>query len=728
MNRDTAAPAAENAAPLAARPSRAIDFALAATAALSAWLIFQVQPMVAKRILPWFGGGTAVWTTVMLFFQAALFFGYLYAHLATKWFTPRRQVHLHVALLAAAAMLAAIVGVLPSDEWRPSGSGSPALHILVMLAAAVGLPYLSLSATAPLTQVWFARIHPGRSPYRLYALSNAGSLAALLSYPFIVEPNLGVSAQGVSWSTLFVAFALLCGWSALASVRSRNAARASSTVDALDDPTSNDPFAATPDDGLPPSKLQRFFWIALPTTASAALLAITTYLCQDVPSMPLLWIAPMVVYLLSFILTFDSDRWYRRDVWFSIGALASFAAVISWLQKSAVSLPTMLGVHLTLLAAICMVCHGELVRRRPAASRLTAFYLSIAAGGAIGGLLVGIVAPLLLSDYYELQLSILATWGLALLAIVTDPASPYFDGGRRERYAGTLGMVALFAVLFICMGINVVKLREGVVQRARNFYGVLTVRHMEQNSPDEFVELSNGRTTHGGQFISEMNRRVPMWYYHADSGVGILMRETAGKSPRRVGVIGLGVGTLAAYAEPGETFRFYDINPQVLDWSVNFFKYLGQANDRGASIELIEGDARIALENDPPQNFDVLVLDAFNGDSIPAHLLTLEAFELYLKHLKQPGGFLAIHVSSVHLDLVPVVKAAAEKFNLHGAIIEVPPDDTPATAGCTWVLLSREPNPFVDLDDAIPLGEGRGAVPSVTWTDDFSSLLDVLRD
>ncbi|WP_428307577.1 spermidine synthase [Lacipirellula sp.] len=716
MNSDAAVPALDNAAPPAVAPSPAIDFALAATAALSAWLIFQVQPMVAKRILPWFGGGTAVWTTVMLFFQAALFFGYLYAHLATKWFTPRRQVHLHVALLAAAAMLAAIVGVLPSDEWRPDGSGLPALHILVMLSAAVGLPYLALSATAPLTQVWFARIHPGRSPYRLYALSNAGSLAALLSYPFLVEPNLGVSTQGVSWSALFVAFALLCAWSALASLRFRNHVVASSTADSSD--------AALSRSGA----LQRFFWLALPATASAALLAITTYLCQDVPSVPLLWIAPMVVYLLSFILTFDSDRWYRRDVWFSIGAIASFAAVISWFQKDAVPLSTMLGVHLALLAAICMVCHGELVRRRPVASRLTAFYLSIAAGGAIGGLLVGVVAPLVLSDYYELQLSMLSAWGLALFAIITDPASPHFDGGKRGRYAGTLGMAGLFVLLVICVGVNVAKLREGVLQRGRNFYGVLTVRHMNQGSPDEFVELSNGRTTHGGQFIAEANRRVPMWYYHADSGVGILMRETASDSPRRVGIIGLGVGTLAAYAEPGETFRFYDVNPLVLDWAVNFFKYLREASERGATIDLIEGDARIAMENEPPQNFDVLVLDAFNGDSIPAHLLTLEAFELYLKHLKEPDGFLAVHVSSLHLDLVPVVKAAAEKFNLHGAIIEVPPDDTPAGAGCTWVLLSRQPNPFADLDVAIPFGEGAGAVPSVIWTDDYSSLLDVLKD
>lgn len=725
MNPDTAAPAAETAAPLAARPSRAIDFALAATAALSAWLIFQVQPMVAKRILPWFGGGTAVWTTVMLFFQAALFFGYLYAHLATKWFTPRRQVHLHVALLAAAAMLAAIVGVLPSDEWRPEGNDQPALHILVMLAAAVGLPYLSLSATAPLTQVWFARIHPGRSPYRLYALSNVGSLAALLSYPFLIEPKLGVVAQGVSWSSSFVVFALLCAWSALASLRARGDSP-SPSIDAAS--VASEAVAATAEI-VPESsrKLQQFFWLALPATASAALLAITTYLCQDVPSVPLLWIAPMVVYLLSFILTFDSDRWYRRDVWFSVGAIASFAAVISWYQQSALSLPVLAGLHLALLAAICMICHGELVRRRPAADRLTTFYLSISAGGAIGGLLVGIVAPLVFDDYYELQLSVLAAWGLGLLAIVTDRTSPFFDGGKREYYGGTLGMAALLVILAAGMGINVAMRRDGVLQRDRNFYGVLAVRQMETGTPDAFVELSNGHTTHGGQFLADMHRRVPMWYYHADSGIGILMRENP-DAPRRVGVIGLGAGTLAAYAQEGETFRFYDINPQVFDLAVNYFKYLSDAHERGATVELMPGDARIVLESESAQNFDVLVLDAFNSDSIPAHLLTLEAFELYLKHLKDPEGYLAVHVSSVHLDLVPVIKAAAEKFKLNGAIIEIPADGTPATAGSTWVLLTRQANPFVDLDVALPLEDGRGAIPSVIWTDDFSSLLDVLRD
>ena len=282
--------------------SRLVDFTLAATVALSAWLIFQVQPMIAKRILPWFGGGTAVWTTVMLFFQTALFFGYLYAHLTTTRLRPSRQVRFHVALLAIAAMLAAILGVLPSDDWRPTDSSRPAFHILVMLAAAVGLPYLALAATAPLTQVWFARLNPGQSPYRLYALSNAGSLAALLSYPFLIEPSFGVASQGVAWSLLFVGFALLCAWSGLASLR--GVAGAGLTQEA--EPTSID----LPAESRHP--FERFFWIAWPATASAALLAITNHLCQDVLSVPLLWIAPMVVYLLSFILTFGCPWAQRR--------------------------------------------------------------------------------------------------------------------------------------------------------------------------------------------------------------------------------------------------------------------------------------------------------------------------------------------------------------------------------------------------------------------------------
>lgn len=704
-----------------AKPSsRMIDFVLAATVVLSAWLIFQVQPMIAKRILPWFGGGTAVWTTVMLFFQSALFVGYLYAHLVVHWLKPARQVRFHVALLAAAAMLAAILGVLPADSWRPVGGEQPALHILLMLSAVVGLPYLSLAATAPLTQVWFARVHPGRSPYRLYALSNAGSLAALLSYPFLVEPNLGVVNQGVAWSALFVLFALLCAGSGLASLGSSSPHAGRDDLGSRADAT---PIADSSETNRP---LQRFFWLALPALASVALLAITNHLCQDILSAPLLWIAPMVVYLLSFILTFDSDRWYRRDVWMPLGVVASFAAVLTWQRRIPMPIEALLAVNLTVLAAICMICHGELVRLRPSARRLTAFYLSIAAGGAIGGLLVGIVAPLLLNDYYELQLGLVAVWLLAFVLLVTDKASPFFDGGKGRVFKGLLAMAGVFIALCVIIYAGVSRHWPGHIAQDRSFFGVLKVRFLRAATGEEYYGLTNGRISHGGQFKEPEHRRVPMFYYHPDSGVGKVLSQHDPQYPRRVGVIGLGAGTIAAYAEPKETFRFYDINPQVITYAKRIFTYLDDARDRGATIEIVEGDARLALENEPPQNFDVLVLDAFNSDAIPAHLLTREAFELYLRHLQDPNGILAVHISSDHLQLTPVVRAAAEHFQLDGIVLDVPPDGTPATAASTWILLSRGAGRLSGQGVGTTLSEHSKDRPEANWTDDYSSLLDVL--
>lgn len=707
------------------KSSRGLDFALAATATVSAWLIFQVQPMVAKRILPWFGGGTAVWTTVMLFFQSALFVGYLYAHLATKWFAPRRQIHVHVALLAAAAMLAIIVGVLPGDAWRPAGGEQPALHILVMLAASVGLPYLSLAATAPLTQVWFARIHPGRSPYRLYALSNAGSLAALLSYPFLFEPNLGVADQGIVWASLFIIFALLCAWSGLASLRSIAKASAGLIGNELPATEPDSPSDAAPRRSR---RIEQFFWLALPASASVALLAITNHLCQDILSVPLLWIAPMVVYLLSFILTFDSDRWYRRDVWLPIGAIASFAAPSTWLHADSTSLGAALTVNLVLLMAICMICHGELARQRPAPQRLTLFYLSIAGGGAIGGFLASIVAPLLFHDYFELQGAVVVTWVLSLALLVTDRQSPFFDGGKGLAFVGVLVMAALFVAVDVTMYVHSDQSHLRIFSRERSFYGVLKLGHVRVGQDDEYIELTNGRIAHGAQFQADSYRRIPMWYYNARSGPGQLLAENVAGSPRRVGVIGLGAGTLAAYAEANDHFRFYDINAQVFDVAEENFSYLQDARERGATVELIAGDGRIALENEPPQNFDMLILDAFNGDSIPAHLLALEAFELYLRHLKEPDGVLAVHVSSIHLLLPTVVKAAAERFQLDAAFVTTPPDETPAARGCDWILLSRQPGQFADIEGSQPLTDYRPDRPPVVWTDDYSSLLDVLND
>jgi hypothetical protein len=693
-----------------------LNLLLALTALLSAWLLFQVQPIVAKRILPWFGGGSAIWTVNLLFFQAALFFGYLYAHWTTKRLSSSLQMFLHVALLAAAAVLLLVVPVVPADAWRPNGSEHPTAKIVTILAACVGLPYLMLASTAPLVQVWFGRANPGRSPYRLYALSNVGSLGALVSYPLVVEPQIGLMRQGVVWSALFVVFVMVCAASGLLSLR---ASRSSAEPTPPPDPT--------PPVAERPARLQYFFWLALPACAVILLLAVTSYLCEDMAPIPLLWVVPMVVYLLTFILSFDSDRWYRRIVWFPLAAIASFAAVYTWYKHDELTLAWHLSANLTLLLALGMVCHGELARMRPAASRLTAFYLRIAAGGALGGLFAGVVAPQIFTDHYERDLSVLCAWLLAMAALATDRKSRFYDP-KGWPLAG-LGAMALLLIALAVSMYNVAAFeRTGAVALARNFYGALKVHVVAAGTPDEMYTLTNGRITHGTQFRLELNRRVPTAYFHANSGIGQILGTRGPTSPRRVGIVGLGVGTLAAYAEAGETFQFYEINPQVIEFADKYFTFLEDARQRGARIARIEGDARISLERAEPQNFDVLVLDAFSGDAIPVHLLTVEAFKLYLGHLQEPDGVLAVHISNLHLHLTPVIQAAAERYGLEGAYVGTYKDDTPATATSAWVLLNRQKGYFAERGIGSPLDQSLGFGPPITWTDDYSNLLQILSE
>ncbi|HMP07020.1 MAG TPA: fused MFS/spermidine synthase [Lacipirellulaceae bacterium] len=614
-----------SAAPVSPAPSdashvRGANALLAATALVSAWLLFQVQPLVAKRILPWFGGGTAVWTTAMLFFQTALFAGYAYAHLGSRRLSPRAQVLVHWALLAAAAALALGVGVAPDASWKPPSPDRPTLRILTLLAACVGLPYLMLAATAPLVQVWFARINPGRTPYRLYALSNVGSLAALVSYPLLVEPQLGGAMQSQAWGVAFAVFALLCaasGWHAL---------RRGAPAVALS--------AGSPD-GLQrttlPPRLAAALWIALPACASVLLLAVTAYLCQDVASLPLLWILPMVVYLGTFILTFDSDRWYRRRAWMTLAALGTLAAVLSWFSDDSLTYLWHVAIHLFLLGSIAMVCHGELVRLRPGPARLTAFYLSIAAGGAGGGGLAGGVAPLGFAGFYELNFAILAALLLAMLVLAAEQPG-FFHVGR--VWTKRVVAVALLTALAVGMGVHSLNRRSHTVAITRNFYGVLKVNQPPVND-DQFLyyQLANGHISHGIQFRNPAVRRLPTQYYHPNSGVGLTLVAPRVR-PLRIGVVGLGIGTLAAYAESDDTIRFYEINPSDVEFADEHFTHLSDARERGAHVEVVLGDARLALERESPQEYDVLAIDAFTGDAIPVHLLTVEAIELYLRHLR----------------------------------------------------------------------------------------------
>jgi hypothetical protein len=746
------------------RSNRRRDWILSATVLLSAWLLFQVQPMAGKRILPWFGGGPAVWTTAMLFFQAALLGGYLYAHLSSRYLRPAAQAILHALLLVAAVAVLVANGVIAGDVWKPIGSDGPIVGILSILAGTVGLPYLLLASTAPLVQSWWGRTHSVGSPYRLYALSNFGSLAALVSYPIAVEPALGLGTQGAIWAATFAVFAAFCATSALISTRVLPLPLGEGRGEG-EAPTAPRSYPHAPPStySLQPtayslSPRDIFLWLALPACASALLLAATNYLCQDVASLPLLWIAPLALYLLTFIIAFDADRWYRRDIWYPALVLTSFAAVWSWIEGASLELGWQVAVHLLLVFAVGMVCHGEAARRRPGSAHLTSFYLCLALGGALGGLFVAVIAPLTFADYYELPLTVLAAWVLAGFVVATDPRSPLCfkafswkppalpvdsslataqdrseSTGRAGGFYSVPQFFALAAFAIVATALAVLSYKSFTrstaeqVARARNFFGVLKVT---QRAPDDggpiLRKLLNGRISHGAQYVGSTGRTEPITYYARESGVG---RALAGPAavPRNIGVVGLGSGTIAVYAESGDALRFYDINPQVITFADEYFTYLEDARRRGATVDVLQGDARLVLEREDAQHFDVLALDAFSGDAIPMHLLTLEAVELYLRHLRDPGGVLAVHISNKHLNLAPVVLAAAERFNLDGWIVSNKDDDARAIESSTWILLARPGQAnFAKWGD--PLDAENAAGPSIPWTDDHSSLWSVLKD
>jgi SAM-dependent methyltransferase len=671
----------------------------ATTVFLSAFLLFQVQPLVAKIILPWFGGSAAVWTVCMLFFQLLLLLGYFYAHGSIRWLTPSRQRTVHWIVLAAAV---AVMPLAPSGAWKPHGGEDPTLRILGLLAATIGLPYLLLSTTGPLAQAWFARERPGVSPYRLFALSNLGSMLALVSYPLLVEPFAPIRIQTAAWSIGFVAFALLCAalaWrSAGAGARVEHEAFAGAAA----------PAAAT-----------MALWVALPACASVLLLAFTSHMSLNIAAIPLLWVLPLALYLLSFVLCFDAPRWYRRTVWLPLLA-AGMTAVCYTLtaEHRNTEVWVLIPLYSATLLAACMACHGELARNRPHPRYLTAYYLLIAFGGALGGLLVGFLAPHVFSDLYELPL------GIAALAFLVPVALLVGRTAWRPRRPLVLGAAAAIAAVALAVWLidEYGESDENVRLTTRNFYGVLKTRDSGEGPFEERI-LTHGTIVHGRQFLASERRSWPTSYYGRDSGVGLAILRQGERGPVRVGVVGLGAGTIASYGRAGDVYRFYDINPRVVELARAEFTYLA---DSRAAIETVLGDARLSLEREPGQNFDVLALDAFSSDAIPVHLLTSEAFEVYLRHLR-PEGILAVHVSNRYLDLVPVVQQAARRHALQARLVESDDNEEAGTYRSDWVLLSRSAAAFAQAplaDAAHEIDEDREAP---LWTDDYSNVLGLLK-
>ena len=750
-----------------------LPFAL--TIFTGAFLLFQVQPLIGKYILPWFGGGPGVWTTCLLFFQTLLLGGYAYAHFSSTRLRLKNQVLVHCVLLALAL---ALLPITPSDSWKTQVTGDPTWRILLLLTATIGLPYFVLSSTGPLMQQWFSQANPGVSPYRLYALSNIGSLLALLSYPIFFEVRFSRQTQATMWSAGLGVFVIVCGYSAWKTWRSSGLSAAAAAPEAADEP---------PDKA--PAFGDRVLWLCLPALASVLLLATTNKLCQEVAVMPFLWVLPLALYLVSFIVCFDHARWYRRELCAALLVLG-IAAVCQLLPAGNEAPLTMqvIGYTVTLFAA-CMICHGELYLLKPSTNHLTAYFLFISAGGALGGFLVAVVAPAVFREFWELQLGLwVLTYvvgvvcfrqrsralvlGIGLGALMTTLTMPLlrstFDDGEsvgqellmfyRDRawwivlaLAMLVGCVGDFrrwrvltewrprmvgAVMTLCFAVGAVFVMQLRTKNAtaptiatRNFYGTLKVFDYKADVPEEHYKLLlHGATTHGIQFVDPSKSMWPTTYYGERSGVGLAIRNLPEQKNKRLGLVGLGTGTLAVYGQEGDYLRIYEINPEVERLARTTFRHLA---DCRAKVDVVMGDARLMMERElaehHSQQFDLLALDAFSSDAIPVHLLTKEAFTMYLQHLK-PNGVIAVHISNRYLRLEPVVAGLAREFGFSSALIADDYEESWWIYRTTWILLTK--NKALLNRDAISLATEDPAKQTrepVLWTDDHASLYQILK-
>ncbi len=677
----------------------------AATIFLSAFLLFQVQPLIAKVILPWFGGSAAVWSAAMLFFQLLLLGGYAYAHLVIRYLTPKRQMAVHAALLAVSC---ALLPILPSPRWKPEEAGDPTVRILIVLAATIGLPYFLLSSTSPLLQAWYVRRSGSGMPYRFFALSNFGSMLALLSFPFLVEPQLTSRQQAYTWSGAYILFAVLCAATAWVSREER---------------PETTPFAEVGESPPEPrpSVAQMLFWVALAACASTLLVSVTNHLSQNVAPIPLLWVIPLALYLGTFILAFESDLAYRR--WLFLPLLAPSLGGMAYLiykEGGNAHIRQIIPAFAAGLFFCCLMCHGELARRKPAPRYLTLFYLMVSLGGALGGLFVALIAPRVFHSYLELPVGLVACAILATIALWSLKIPK-------------LGAWPLRTLMLLCVGILAGYLgrherdaEKGYRLATRNFYGVLHVRD-DDPSVGEYRErtLLHGTINHGSQLLSETLRYEPTSYYSKYSGVGRAIAAVQTRGAVRVGVIGLGAGVLSDWGRPGDTYRIYEINPLVEKIAQTEFSFYPHSL---ADKRILMGDARLTLERQEPQQFDVLAVDAFSSDAIPIHLLTREALELYFRHLKR-DGILALHVSNRYLDLVPVSARGAQDLGKQAMSVSDDSEDSFSyLSSSTWVLLTSEAEWFkADSFKGADMTEAAAPKSFRAWTDDYSNVFQILK-
>ena len=675
-------------------PRRAIVLPYAGTIFLSAFLLFLVQPIIAKQILPWFGGSSAVWTTALVFFQSTLLAGYAYADLTTR-LGVRRQTLLHIGLLLLSL---ATLPILASSDWKPRGDEEPIIRILLLLTITIGLPYFLLSTTTPLLQSWYWQRFQSVVPYRLFALSNFASLLALLGFPFLFEPWFGLIEMGWAWSIAYAVFVLVCGvtaWTSLKHTREGDAAQPTRY-------TSSSSAKA-------PDWAAQVTWFALAAMASIMLLAITNHVTQNIASVPFLWVLPLSIYLLTFILTFDHPRWYRR--WLYMTALAVLAPTMAWLISS-LELKSAAPVFFVGLFVACMFCHGELARLKPDPRWLTRFYLMLSVGGAVGAVLIAIVAPLMLRGYFEVNVA---------LVLLTLLLSLRMRGYWRVAGLAIFSVTAFFAVRGAQEYARDVRIME------RDFYGV--VRTRDRADPAPYRSMLHGAIVHGGQLLGDEFRNQPSDYFGPSSGYGRLFEalNTLYPQPRKVGIIGLGAGVLASYGRSGDEFVFYEISPRVVDVATDEFTFL---RDSAAKISVVLGDGRLSLERAPPERYDVLGVDAFAGDSIPMHLVTREAMALYVKHLAE-NGVIVFQATNRYIDIMPVVKRLASEFGMQAVLVS----DVPGFRSGPEYWLSPTDQVLVTRNSSLLQADGLRYVATPiedradlkTFTDAHHNLFRVLK-
>jgi len=678
----------------------------ALTIFLSAFLLFQVQPLIAKIILPWFGGSAAVWSAAMLFFQLVLLAGYGYAHWSIRNLKARSQMLVHAGLLLVSC---ALLPILPNPYWRPTAVGDPTLRILMLLVATIGLPYFLLSSTSPLLQAWYVRRSGSGVPYRLFALSNFGSMLALVSFPFLVEPRLASRQQAYLWSAAYAVFAILCAataWVSKGSLSGEKPVEPERQNSPEDEPSERPPFR------------ELFLWVMLAACASVLLVSSTNHMSENIAPIPLLWVLPLALYLLTFIFAFEGEHIYKR--WFFgpllLPALGGMAYMI-YANDGNFDIKWAVPGFAIGLFLCCMVCHGELSRRKPAPRYLTLFYLMVSLGGAVGGVFVALIAPRVFHSYLELPLG-LAACGLLAAISMWNAKMP-----KLGAWPTRVALLVATAVLCGYLGRQETKLATGLRVRVRNFYGPLEVK--DDPSTQDYAErtLMHGTINHGSQLLDPVLRYVTTSYYTKKSGVGRAILAEQARGPVRVAVIGLGAGVLSNYGRKGDYFRIYEINPLVERLAQTEFTFFPHSP---ADKAILMGDARLTMERQDPQNYDVIAVDAFSSDAIPVHLLTREAVQLYFRHLK-PDGILALHISNRYLNLEPVCARDAEAVGKQALVVDDDGEEASYDSASTWVLLTANSDWFTAPSFKGAYSYPAGAKPSFrTWTDDYSNLFQIL--